>query len=570
MQMHWNILQPDPHVVRKLQQQLGCHPVTAAVMANRRIHNAAQASEFLEPSLDLLPSPMQLAGIEAAVERICRAIKQQEKILVFGDYDADGITATAVMVNFLKAAGARICFHLPHRIDEGYGLQPMHIMQLTVPHRINLIITVDCGTSSAEAVAAAKRFGTDVVITDHHNISGPLPGAEAIVNPKLPGQTTELSVLAGVGVAFYLVIALRARLRQDGWWSKRHEPNLKAYCDLVAIGSVADMVPLIGVNRILTRTGLAQINARARIGVQAMLEASGLRNQPITSDDIAFRLAPRINAAGRVMHPRTAYDLLDAGSREQATQLADALNVLNNRRQTIENQILSQIIRRLDNQPDLMERKSLLLAGEGWHEGVLGIVAAKLVARYGRPVVLIGTRDGIGKGSGRSIPSLDLHAALSGCAHLLTKFGGHSQAAGLTVDTHKISELQRAFEASVDCMLPDSSKGPSLDIDSEIRFDQIGSNLMDEIHALEPFGAQNPAPVFMAREVIVVKATILGQRHRLMTLRQSSGEGAPLSAIFFNLPPDMPRKDYFEEVAFRLQWDRYRGNSQIQLIVEDY
>jgi single-stranded-DNA-specific exonuclease len=571
MQLQWNILQPDPDMVQQLQHQLNCHPVTAAMLANRNIHCATQAIQFLQPSLDSLPNPMQLSGMEAAVERICRAVKRQEKILVFGDYDADGITATAVMVNFLDSAGARVCFHLPHRVNEGYGLQPLHIMQLAVPQHTDLIITVDCGSSSCEAVAAARRFGIDVIVTDHHNIFDPLPAAEAIVNPKLPGQSSEFSVLAGVGVAFYLVIALRMRLRETGWWTTREEPNLKSYCDLVAIGTIADMVPMIGINRTLTRAGMAQINGcGTRIGIQAMLAASGIRQLPVSSNDIAFRLAPRINAAGRVMHPRIAYELLNVPDEAQARELANDLNVLNTRRQTIETQILKEITKRIDSYPDLLSRRALLLAGEGWHEGVLGIVAAKLVSRYCRPVVLIGTRDGIGKGSGRSIPALDLHAALSRCSHLLTKFGGHSQAAGMTVKTDHINELQKAFEEAVIQLTPESAPDPQMDIDSEIHFDQIDSRLLDEMQSLEPFGTANPAPIFMARDVCVIHATILGQRHRAMTLCQSLREGVQLPAIHFNLPPDMPRTDYFERLAFRLQWNRYKGNKQIQLVVEAF
>ncbi|RJQ78572.1 MAG: single-stranded-DNA-specific exonuclease RecJ, partial [Desulfobacteraceae bacterium] len=424
MQLQWKILQPDRNLVREIQQGLQCHPLTAAILANRNIASSHQAVHFMQPGLENLPAPTALKGIQKAAERIVRALRLQEKIMVFGDYDADGITATAVMFNFLKAAGADVFYHLPHRVEEGYGLLPMHIMQLGVPQRVGLIITVDCGSSSFDAVAAAKRFGIDVIVTDHHNINGGgLPEAHAVINPKMADQPTEFSDLAGVGVAFYLVIALRAALRAQGWWQDRPEPNLKSYCDLVAIGTIADMVSLKGVNRILARAGLDQINTDPRPGVKALLNACGVRHTPINAEDISFRLGPRINAAGRVAHPRIAFDLLNAPCLEAARPLAEDLNVLNSRRQETENEIFQQIIGSLEKRRDWSTRNSLLLAGCDWHEGVLGIVAAKLAARYHRPVMVVSAREGMAKGSARSVPQVDLYAALAQCAHLLEKYG---------------------------------------------------------------------------------------------------------------------------------------------------
>ena len=568
MPLKWEILQPDPALVQKIRDHLNCHPITAKVLANRNISTLSQASDYFLPRLDILPSPMQLKGMAAATQRIQAALERQEKILVFGDYDADGVTATALLVDFLAGAGGIVCAHIPHRIEEGYGLQPKHINQIAAPQSISLIITVDCGSSSHEAVDAAKRFGIDVIVTDHHNIDSP-PNALAVINPKLSGEPCDLAGLAGVGVAFYLAIGLRMVLRESGWWQTHTEPNLRVLSDLVALGTIADMVPLTGVNRILAKTGLRQINTLTRPGIEALRTVCNIRQGAISSEDVAFRLAPRINAAGRVAHAGVALDLLNASDLNTAHELAEALSQFNHRRQSIEQQMFDQIVRRLDSRSDLLDRKTMLLADESWHQGVLGIVASKLTARFHRPVVLIAVKDGVGKGSGRSIPELDLFAALAQCSHLLDRFGGHRLAAGLTIRVENIRKLQAAFEEAVMQLVPDHDAAGRLEIDSEIEFSQITPQLMNQLEDLEPFGTDNPPPVFVARNVHVTTAAMVGRCHRRMSLCQASDNTAPIDAIHFNMPPDTPRADSFERLAFRIQWNRYRGEKRIQLIVED-
>ena len=568
MQMQWNILQPDPSVVSHIQKELECGPVVATVLANRGIKNAEDASGFLNPSLEGLPSPEELEGIDRATDRIVSALQKRERILVIGDYDADGVTATAVLVSFLEAAGASVDFHLPHRVHEGYGFHPIHIAQLAAPKKIDLIITVDCGSASHEAVQAAGRFGIDVIVTDHHNIETDAPNALAVINPKNGGRQQSLRELAGVGVAFYLAIALRTALRNHGWWKERPEPNLKSLCDLVAIGTIADIVPLKGVNRILTKAGLEQINTGARPGIRSILAASGIRHSDISSEDIAFRLAPRINAAGRMAHAKLAFDMLTTPDHAMAESLSETLNSLNQKRQGVENQIYEDIVQTLNARPDLLQRSCLFMTGQDWHEGVLGIVAAKLTTHYNRPVILVSTQSGIGKGSGRSIPQLDLFEALSRCADLMEKFGGHQCAAGLTVLPENIGRLKTKFERAVETMLSGQTLKRCIDIDVEIGFEQITPSLVDAISRLEPFGAENPAPVFLARDVHVAKAYTVSGRHRKMMLCQNGGNAATLQAIHFNLSPDAPRPSFFEQIAFRLQWNHYRGNREIQIVME--
>jgi single-stranded-DNA-specific exonuclease len=566
MQTQYEISQPDQDLIRQIQQHLDCHPILATVLANRNIGTIQHAADFLQPSFQSLPNPMELSGMREATDRIYDALRKNERILVFGDYDADGVTATAVLVNLLKSAGANVQVHLPHRFTEGYGLQPKHINQLAIPKKINLIVTVDCGSSSHDAIEAAKRFAIDVIITDHHNIETK-PEAFAVINPKLPKQPESLVNLAGVGVAFYLAIGLRMVLRENGWWKERKEPNLSALCDLVAIGTIADVVPLVGVNRILAKTGLKQMNRCPRPGVEALKITSGIGPRSISSNDISFRLTPRINAAGRIAHAQTAFDLLTAPSLNAARQMADTLNQLNKRRQAIEQQIYDQIVQQLDNRPDLLERKTLLLANDIWHEGVLGIVASKLAANFHRPVVLVSTRNGIGKGSGRSIPGIDLYMALDNCRDLLDKFGGHRMAAGLTVQYDNIRKLQAAFERTVEHLSPGET-AESIHVDAEIRFDQINSQLVNALERLEPFGEANPAPIFLSKNVQVTSAAIVGGRHRKMRLHQYGVDSAPIDAIQFNLKSDSPRADSFEQLVFRLQWNRHNEKRHIQMVVE--
>jgi single-stranded-DNA-specific exonuclease len=569
MQMQWKILQPDPTKVKAIQEHLHCHPITATVLANRNIETAPQADLFLHPALDNLPDPMRLTDMQAAARRILTAMQRREKILVFGDYDADGVTATALLSHFLRSAGARVAVHIPHRIDEGYGLQAKHINQLAAPQGIGLIITVDNGSSSHAAVIAAKRFGIDVVITDHHKFDT-LPDAEAVINPRRSGQPPELFGLAGVGVAFYLAIGLRMVLREAGWWKNHEEPRLIDLCDLVAIGTIADVVPMTGANRILTKAGLRQINNDPRPGIDALCKSCHLEPGSVTSDQIAFRLAPRINAAGRIAHAARALELLTVSRSDTAWRSAETLEQLNQKRREIEREIYDAIARRMESRQDLLRRKSILLADEGWHSGVLGIVAAKLAARYHRPVVLLAVENGWGKGSGRSVPELDLFGALAQCESLLEQFGGHRLAAGLTVRSENIRKLQSAFEASVCEMAAPIDTGPRLEIDSFIQFDQIGPRLLDELNALEPFGSENPQPVFAARDVFVSSAAIVGKYHRRMSLWQPEDQRNCIDAIQFNLKPDTPRADRFEQLAFRLQWNQYRGKKRVQIVVEDF
>ena len=570
MKTHWQMHQPEQDLVEKLSRGLNYHPTTAAVLVNRHISETSQARDFLNAALNNLRSPFDLKDMDAAVNRIHKAITAGEKILIFGDYDVDGVTAVVILLNFLRIAGADVSYYIPHRITEGYSIQAMHISRYVRPNQFDLIITADCGSGSHQAVEAANRFGIDTVITDHHNISEDIPPALAVINPKRHDCHAGLQNLAGVGVAFFLLICLRTRLREAGFWDKRPEPNLKDYCDLVALGTVADMVPLIEENRILSKTGFELIKAGRRPGLRALLEASAIRDRSLNADDIAFRLAPRLNAAGRMDHAAQAVNLLIAEDTATAAKTAQTLNLLNRKRQDLEKGILADIQRFIDNNPSLLRQRSLVLSSPGWHAGVLGIVASRLMRKYSRPVILITIQDGTGKGSARSLEGINLYDALVGCRTLLESFGGHALAAGLQIREEKIVDFQKAFETRIQQTASPESLIPALRIDGELDLADISNDLIDELELLMPFGTDNAEPLFLAGNINIINSKIVGKSHRRMVLSQPAGNTTKtFAAIHFNVSDEDAKKFHFDQMVFRLQWNRWNGKKTAQIVIED-
>jgi single-stranded-DNA-specific exonuclease len=371
-------------------------------------------------------------------------------------------------------------------------------------------------------------------------------------------------------VAFCLLICLRTYLREKGFWQDDSEPNLKSYCDLVALGTVADMVPLIEENRILCKTGLTLIHAGHRPGLTALLEASAIQNDFLDADDIAFRLAPRLNAAGRMDHAARAVELLTAQDLDSAQKTAHALNLLNRQRRQVEQGIFTDIQRFLKNNPSLRQRRSLVLSGQGWHAGVLGIVASKIANDYYRPVILITTRDGIGIGSGRSVAGLNLYDALASCKPYLETFGGHSMAAGLKIRKANIADFQNAFENVIRRISQPEDLTPILKIDAHLDLDTISDALINELEALMPFGTGNPEPLFMTTDVGVISSKIVGKNHRRMILQQSSRPNTPVfPAIQFNADSRVSNKQKISQMVFKLRWNRWQGKKTAQLVIED-
>ncbi len=580
MKKYWQLLQPDIDVVEKIRGELQCSPVIAAILVNRKIISKDNALRFLNPSFNNMRPPCSMKDMDAAVKRIYSAITDHEKILIFGDYDVDGITATTILFEFLHYTGADISYYIPHRTKEGYGLHTKHITDYAIPNKINLIITVDCGSSSNNAVKTASSSEIDVIITDHHEISDKPPDAVAVLNPKRHDCPSGFHSLAGVGVAFYLLICLRKHLRDNHFWQNRPEPNLKSLCDLVALGTVADMVPLVDENRILVKTGLEIINTGKRCGIKTLMEFSGIirLRRTVDTEDVAFRLAPRLNAAGRIAHASTAVELMTTNNLETARQLAQSLNNMNIKRRNIEQKIIEDIFAYLKNNQHLLKNSSLVLSDNEsdniWHEGVLGIVAARMVKKYFRPVVLVAIKDDIGKGSARSIPGFNIYNGLMSCSDHLEAFGGHSMAAGLKIKAEHMDVFQKNFENTVQQMTTSDDFVQTISIDFELNFDDISDALINELETLKPFGAGNHEPLFTAKNVRVIDSKIVGKNHRRMLLNQSAagGTGNSFNAIHFNVDTNPPEyvggQEHFDQIAFRLRWNHWNGKKTAQIVIE--
>jgi single-stranded-DNA-specific exonuclease len=569
MKKQWQVLEPNQKTIDALSHQMGCSPLFARLLAIRGIRSATQATRFLNPTLGSLTPPLEMAGMGTAASRIHQALAGNQKVLIFGDYDADGVTATVLLVAFLRRCGARVSYYIPHRIADGYGLGADFVKTRAQPAGIDLIITADCGSSSAEAITLARKTGIHTIVTDHHPVVHQPEDAIAVVNPKRPDSRTNLAHLAGVGVAFYLLIALRAHLRKTGFWKRRREPNLKRLCDLVALGTVADVVPLIGENRTLTAAGLQRINQQPRPGMEALMRLSGAPGTPVDAETIAFKLAPRLNAAGRLVHARMACELLLTDNSKKADRLARTLCRLNSRRQAMEKELLKSIRARLASTPGQLDRSVLIVNGNCWHEGILGIVAARLVRQFNRPAVVVSTRKGISKGSGRSIDGIDISAALEQCKDLLDRFGGHPLAAGLSLKSARINAFRDRLETIVGRMMADQNVEPILAIDARVPLKDVTPELMDNLDRLGPFGQGNPYPLFMDTGVRVHECRPVGDRHRRMVLGSGSDTGGKHPAIQFNVTAGPLRSDRFEKIAYRPKWNYWKGRKSLQLMVED-
>ena len=566
MKKQWHLQSADEAAAGRLAAALECHPAVAAVLMNRGVDSPEKARSFIGASLAELRSPAGLKDMDKAVARLARAVTSGEPILLLGDYDVDGTTATALLLEFLKSCAADVSYYIPHRLREGYGFQPRHIAEVALPRKAGLLVTVDCGSTSHSAVAAARAAGIDVIVTDHHTLQGPIPEAVAVINPKRCDCPSGLGHLAGVGVAFCLVIALRAHLRQRRFWQGRPEPNLRALCDLVALGTIADMVPLVADNRILAKAGLALLGSVRRPGLAGLMEASGIVDRRAEAEDVAIRLGPRLNAAGRNGHGGLSEELLTAESMERARVLAQQLSELNSQRRLLEKQVLKEIDAQIVRRPDLLQRSSLVFAGQGWHEGVIGVVASRVMERTYRPTVVIALNGSHGRGSARSIPGIDLYACLSACEGRLEELGGHPQAAGLRIAADQVGAFQEAFEQSVRRFCRPELLVPVLSIDAELKLSDISAKLADQLEWLMPYGTGNPEPLFLARDVRVVSSTPVGTGHRRMLLRQASAAAGPcVPAIQFKAGEKEP--SHFESMAFNLRWNHWNGSRTLQVVV---
>ncbi len=554
-----------PNIINDFCRQFNISRIIAALLVTRGINSIEQADQFLNPALSSLKDPFSLKDMKKAVKRLWQAIINKEKILIFGDFDADGVTATSLLVDFFTYIETDVTWYIPHRTKEGYGIQKNHI-NMFAEQDIDLIITVDCGSGSYEAVKIAAMEDIDIIITDHHEIASPPPSCAAIINPKQKECLSDLEHLAGVGVAFYLLMALRKYLRIKNFWVDIEEPNLLNYCDLVALGTIGDMVPLKDENRILSIHGIKVIKKGRRIGIKTLIQVSRIRIENLDSDDIGFRLIPRINAAGRLSHARICVGHLTSNDRISSIKTSALLNELNLKRQKIEHEIVNDIVARIEKNKQILNKKILILWDQKWNASVLGIAASHLVRKYSRPVILISTLSDPFTGSCRSINSINIHDALSVHSNLLERFGGHSMAAGITICKENIEKFANAMETYIDMNFDETCFLKSVNIELAIALDKVTFELAEQINRLRPFGVGNPEPLFSCKKVRVVSSAIIGLNHRKMVLKDINGV-REIEAFQFNIKNNNDLPMFFKEIAFKIKINRFKPSSP-QIIIE--
>ena len=553
----WNLRPSGPAGSRAELERAGLPPLCAAVLCARGVDTAPAASAFLAHGPDLLHDPFLLQDMEKAVERISRAIREQETVAVYGDYDVDGITATCLLTQFLRTLGGQVVSYIPDRTEEGYGLNN-HAIDALARQGVTLIVTVDCGITAAQEVEYARALGVDVVITDHHQCKEVLPQAVAVVDPRRPDCSYPFPDLAGVGVALKLALALTAPAQRP--------QVLLDYGELAAIGTVADVMLLQGENRALVHLGLERLADCSRPGLQALLREAGCpRGQVPTTVTIGYGLAPRINAAGRMEQAGTALELLLTQDPQRGQELAQELCQLNRLRQAIELEIFQHCDQLLTHTPAL-SAPVIVLAGEGWHQGVIGIVASRLAEKYACPAFMISLDGDKGKGSCRSFGGFNLFGALERCAPLLDSYGGHELAAGFSIHRDNIPAFRSALCQLVEEFAGHQPMESSLDVDCEIpHCSLLSTQDVESLSLLEPFGSGNPKPVFLLRSVCVLSHTdVGGGRHLKLKLRR---DGVAMDAIFFsaNTAACGIENGQRLDIAFTLQINQFRGNRTVQL-----
>lgn len=563
MNLKWVLLDNlEKETIDNYAQKLNVPSIIAKILLNRGIDTFDKAKLFFRGKMENLYDPFLLGDMEKAVERIVRAIEQKEKILIYGDYDVDGITSVSMLYLVLKQLEADVCFYIPHRVQEGYGISTAGIDE-AAKQNIDLIISVDCGITAIKEVEYARQLNMDIIISDHHEPGIQLPDAYAILNPKCKCSKYPFQELAGVGVAFKLAQALIAVMKLD-------EAVIEEYVDLVAIGSAADIVPLIDENRIFVKEGLKKLNETDRPGLKALLQVAGLLNKPLGTGQIVFIIAPRINAVGRMGNAERAIELFTTRDKNRALEIANLFEIENRQRKNIDEETFRMAQQIVEENYNLADHYGLVLDQEGWHPGVIGIVASRVVEKYYRPTIMISFEDDVGKGSARSVSGFDIYLALKQCEDLLIGYGGHKYAAGLTIERHNIEEFRTRFNEIASQHLDKELLAPKLRIEGEIRLSEINSRLYKFLRLLAPFGPQNMRPVFLSQKLQVVGTpSIVGNNHLKFKVRQ---DGVVLDAIGFNLGDLIYRIEPGAgnlDMTYVIEENTYLGRTTLQLRVKD-
>lgn len=561
----WNVRPADPGAT-DFAAALGVSPIVAGLLLARGHSQKESAESFLNPSFDQLHDPFLMLGMEAAVARLLQAMKNQEPILIYGDYDVDGTTGTAVLLRALRMLGATAGYHVPHRFTEGYGIQQA-ALEKAVGEGYRLVVSVDCGITAHEPLHWAQANGLDIIVTDHHlpDKDEGAPPAIAILNPNQHGCTYPDKNLAGVGVAFKLVHAL---FRKQG-----KEKAVPGFLKMVAIGTVADVAKLLGENRAIVALGLSDLPRAVNHGLRALIEIAGCgEDAEMTAYDLGFRIGPRINAAGRMDAARAVVELFNATSQEEARRLAEHLDTRNRERMEAQREIFNRAIEEFEaSGTDLSLCHAAVIAGDGWHRGVIGLAASKIAERLNRPCVVISLDGDIGHGSARSIEAYHLFDGLTACRDLLDKFGGHSHAAGLAIHRDRIAEFRRRLNEHAASCLTEDDLAPALAIDAEISAKELNFQFSQALRALEPFGAGNPRPVFVTRGFRVMgEPQIIKEQH--LKLRVAGDDHRPVEAIWWRGVEEvdsMPLPNQRIDLAYEFEASRWQGDIRLQLNVKD-
>ena len=558
----WNVRPYNAEAASSLARVLGVSPILAALLINRGYADERTARTFLSPGYDQLHEPFLMLGMKEAVTRLKQAIEQQEPILIYGDYDVDGTTGTAILLRALKLLGARTGFHIPHRFTEGYGIQ-QPALERAFAEGYKLVVSVDCGIRAHEPLYWARDNGLDVIITDHHlpDETEGAPPAFAVLNPNQAGCTYPDKNLAGVGVAFKLVHAL---FREYG-----RESQVSAFMKVVAIGTVADVAKLTGENRTIVSIGLKDLARAANPGLKALIDVAGCGDgKGMTAYDLGFRLGPRINAAGRMDAARAVVELFDTRDSAVARRIAEHLDARNEERKTVQQQIIDLALAELGDGKDA---KVAVIEGSGWHRGVIGIAASKIAERLNRPCVVLSIDGDVAHGSGRSIEAYHLLNGLTSCADLFEKFGGHSHAAGITIRPERIGEFRRRLNEHAASCLTDEDLEHSVTVDMELAAEHVHFQLARELQALEPFGAGNVRPVFVTRNLrLLSEPVVMKDRH--LKLRLAGAQNRPLEAVWWNCLEthgQTPALSGSIEVAYSLELNGWNDEYRLQLGVVD-